>query len=50
MGYILIFIYRIGVIVKKFVDIVDQKEKWYGIEYKLEDIFDEKIQVSKVIS
>lgn len=50
MGYILIFTYRIGVIAKKFADIADQKEKWYGTEYKLEDIPDEKIQVSEAIS
>lgn len=48
--YILIFTNRIGVIAKKFADIADQKEKWYGTEYKLEDIPDEKIQVSKAIS
>lgn len=35
---------RIGVIAKKFADVADQKEKWYGTEYKLEDIADEKIQ------
>ncbi|XP_048747252.2 insulin-degrading enzyme-like [Ostrea edulis] len=35
---------RIGVISKKYADIVDQKEKWYGTDYKVEDIADEKIQ------
>lgn len=48
--YILIITNRIGVIAKKFADIADQKEKWYGTEYKLEDIPDEKIQVRKAIS
>ena len=37
---------RIGVIAKKFADVVDKKEEWYGTEYKLEDIPEEKIQVS----
>lgn len=44
------FFNRIGVIAKKFADVADQKEKWYGTEYKLEDIADEKIQVSNVNS
>lgn len=35
---------RIGVISKKFADLVDQKEKWFGTKYKLEDIADEAIQ------
>lgn len=39
------FLYRVGVISKKFEDIVDQKEKWYGTDYRLDDIPDEKVQV-----
>lgn len=35
---------RVGVISKKFEDIVDQKEKWYGTDYRLDDIPDEKVQ------
>lgn len=46
LQYCSFFFYRIGVIAKKFADVADQKEKWYGTEYKLEDIADEKIQVS----
>lgn len=39
------FLYRVGVISKKFEDVVDQKEKWYGTDFRLEDIPDEKVQV-----
>lgn len=39
------FLYRVGVISKKFEDVVDQKEKWYGTDFRLEDIPDGKVQV-----
>lgn len=35
---------RVGVISKKFEDVVDQKEKWYGTDFRLEDIPDGKVQ------
>ena len=34
---------RVTVISKKFAEIADQKEKWYGTEYKLEKIPENKI-------
>lgn len=39
------FLYRVGVISKKFEDVVDQKEKWYATDFRLEDIPDGKVQV-----
>ncbi|XP_076308148.1 insulin-degrading enzyme-like [Tachypleus tridentatus] len=35
---------RVSVIGKKFQDVVDAKEKWYGTEYKLERITPEQIK------
>ncbi|KAK3095847.1 hypothetical protein FSP39_019946 [Pinctada imbricata] len=35
---------RIGVVGKKYESIVDRKEKWYGTQYKIEDIPAESIQ------
>lgn len=40
------FYLRIGVVSRKFADLADQKEKWFGTKYKLEDIADEAIQVN----
>jgi hypothetical protein len=33
------------VIAKKYADIADQKEEWYGTEYKLEKIPEELLTV-----
>jgi len=32
------FVYRVGIVSKKFEAVADEREKWYGTHYKLEDL------------
>lgn len=37
--------YRVSVVAKKFDGKTDKKEEWYGTEYKVEKIPEEKLKV-----